>query len=585
MLAGGRHPVRRSDAALGVIAAFAWAASAGAAPRIDPAVAARAGAGERVRVLVELAVPFAPEGALAPAARGVQRGRIAGAQASLAADLAGTPHRVVRAFRAIPFAALEAEVAALAALARSPRVVAVSPDELHEPLLDASVPLVQADQTRALGYDGAGRTVVVIDTGVDAVHPNLAGKIVGEACFASGSPGPNGDCPNGDDTQSGTGAGTYCTWSSECFHGTHVAGIAAGEGPSYDGVAPGASLVSIQVASEITSSTQCSPSPAPCARAYESDVIAALEEVHDAFRLDHEIPAVNISLGGATYTSQSACDADNAAYKAAIDNLRSVDVATVIAAGNNGLSNALSEPACISSAVSVSATTDTDVIPAFANRASFLSLFAPGYTIRAPFYGTTQYTNASGTSMAAPHASGAWAILRQAVPDAGVDEILQALQTTGVPIIYTTRIRVRSALDELTVACDNGYDDDGDGLVDLADPGCPDAADDSELGAVQCDDGDDDDGDGWVDYPDDPGCASAAADAEQTQCQDGVDNDGDGGVDFDGGASWNGGVPFADPDATCSGIASRTKERSGSCGLGFELAPLLAVLGGRRRRA
>jgi hypothetical protein len=294
---------------------------------------------------------------------------------------------------------------------------------------------------------------------------------------------------------------------------------------------------------------------------------------------------VNISLGGQTWTSQSACDAANAAYKAAIDNLRSEDIATVIAAGNNGLSNGLAEPACISSAVSVSATTDVDNLPAYANRASFLSLWAPGHTIRAPYYQTTQYVNASGTSMAAPHAAGAWAILREAVPDAGVDEILLALQTTGVPIIHTTRIRVRAALDELTVACDDGFDDDDDGLVDLADPGCIDAADDSELGSVQCDNGLEDDGDGFIDFPDDPGCASLSANAEQVQCQDGLDNDGDGTVDFDGGASLNGGVPFDDPDATCAGVASRNKEKTGSCGLGFELAPLFAVLWMRRRRA
>jgi hypothetical protein len=314
-------------------------------------------------------------------------------------------------------------------------------------------------------------------------------------------------------------------------------------------------------------------------------VIAALEEIHDVFLLSHAIPAVNVSLGGQTWTSQAACDADNAAYKAAIDNLRSVDVATVVAAGNNGLSNGLSEPACISSAVSVSASTDVDTFQAFANRAPFLSLWAPGVNIRAPEWQVTGYKNATGTSMAAPHAAGAWAILRQAVPDAGVDEVLEALQTTGVFIFYTTRIRIRAALDELTVACDNGYDDDGDGVTDLADPGCADGADDSELGAVECDDGEDDDGDGFADFPDDPGCASLAADAEQVQCQDGLDNDGDGGIDFDGGASLNGGAPIADPDSNCAGTSWKDKEKAGSCGLGFELAPLLAVLGARRRRA
>jgi subtilisin family serine protease len=558
--------------------------SAGAAPQVLADVSARVAAGERVRVLVELDASFAPEGAIPPAARAAQRSQIADAQGSLVATLAGTPHRVVRAFRAIPFAALEVEAEALDALGRSPRVVAVRTDDLHAPVLDVSVPRVEADQMAALGLDGAGQTIVVVDTGVDGDHPNLAGKIVAEACFASGQPGPNGDCPNGDDTQSGAGAGIYCTFSAsgECFHGTHVAGIAAGDGPSYDGVARGADLIAIQVASEVTGS-QCNPSPSPCARAYESDVIAALEEVYEVLRASFTIPSVNVSLGGATYTSQAACDADNAAYKAAIDNLRSVDIATVAAAGNNGQANALSEPACISSAVSVGAVNDSDVVPAWTNRAPFLSLWAPGYLIVAPYYQTTGYIAATGTSMAAPHASEAWAILRQALPGAGVAELLSALQTTGAPVFYTTRIRIRAAFEALTIACENGVDDDGDGLTDLADPGCANAADDSELGAA-CDDDVDNDGDGSTDFPDDVGCRSLSSALENPKCQDGLDNDGDGGTDFDGGASLNGGVPFDEPDLQCSSAWKNAEASSGGCGLGFELVPVLAALRAWRRR-
>jgi hypothetical protein len=189
--------------------------------------------------------------------------------------------------------------------------------------------------------------------------------------------------------------------------------------------------------------------------------------------------------------------------------------------------------------------------------------------------------------MAAPHVAGAWALLRDAVPGAGVDEVLDALQTTGVPLIHTTRIRTRAALEELTVACDDGLDDDADGLVDLADPGCADAADDDERGAGVCDDGLDNDADGFWDFPEDPGCASAWGGLENPRCQDGADNDGDGRTDFDGGASLNGGVPFDEPDPQC-GTASKNKESAsggGGCGLGFELAPVLAGLRARRRRA
>ena len=86
------------------------------------------------------------------------------------------------------------------------------------------------------------------------------------------------------------------------------------------------------------------------------------------------------------------------------------------------------------------------------------------------------------------------------------------------------------------VACSNGIDDDGDGLVDYPqDPGCTSYDDESEKGTTACDDGVDNDGDGLVDYPEDPGCASPSDPSEQNaavQCDDGIDNDGDGLVDF-----------------------------------------------------
>jgi subtilisin len=566
--------MRSARAASVALLAWALALPASGEPRIAPEVAARAAAGQPVRVIVELAVPFAPEGVLRAADQGRQRAAIAGRQARVAAALAARPHRIVRSFRSVPALALEVDAEGLAELARSPDVVSVVADELHAPLLNVSVPLVEADPASVQSADGTGAAVVVIDTGVDGAHPNLADKIVAEACFAAGPAGPAGDC------QSGPGAAVPCSYSTECFHGTHVAGIAVGDGPQFDGVARGADLIAIQVSSRINDATACSPSAAPCPRSFESDLIAALEEVYETLRFAWPIAAVNLSLGGPLWTSQAACDANNAAYKAVIDNLRSVGIATVAAAGNDGALDAIAEPACISSAVSVGATNDDDVVASFSNRAPFLSLWAPGVAIRAPNYHTTGYVNASGTSMATPHVAGAWAILRAAAPDAGVDEILDALQATGVPKPPTSRIRVRAALDELTIACANGIDDDGDGLTDLADPGCAGPGDDDEHGTAACDDGLDNDGDGFVDAAEDPGCASPTGVREDPPCQDGRDNDGDGGVDFDGGASLNGGVPFADPDTNCS---QPTAAEKASCGLGVELVALLALLRRRRR--
>jgi len=156
-----------------------------------------------------------------------------------------------------------------------------------------------------------------------------------------------------------------------------------------------------------------------------------------------------MSLGGGSFAAP--CDGEP--YKPIIDNLRAAGIATVVAAGNSGQTAALTSPACISSAISVGATTDTDQVAAFSNAASFLSLFAPGDTITSSVPGGG-FEAFSGTSMAAPHVAGGWALLRQAQPGSTVDEVLDALSATGVPVtdirpggsVTRPRIRLLDAL-------------------------------------------------------------------------------------------------------------------------------------------
>ena len=110
---------------------------------------------------------------------------------------------------------------------------------------------------------------------------------------------------------------------------------------------------------------------------------------------------------------------------------------------------------------------------------------------------------------------------------------------------YDTRGTVVSCLGLNKNTCDNlpqcsdGVDNDGDGRVDLADPGCdgPNDDDETDPNQPQCNDGIDNDNDGKVDFPNDPGCDSPTDNDEtdQTQppqCSDGVDNDNDGKVDL-----------------------------------------------------
>jgi len=98
-----------------------------------------------------------------------------------------------------------------------------------------------------------------------------------------------------------------------------------------------------------------------------------------------------------------------------------------------------------------------------------------------------------------------------------------------------------------------------------------------------CEDGLDNDGDGLVDAAVDPGCSSSTSLIEDPQCQDGLDNDGDGRIDFDGGASIHG-VPVAPPDLQCASASGGRESAARSCGLGFELAALIPGLLALRTR-
>ena len=389
-----------------------------------------------------LRTDFIPEGRLGTSEVATQRDDIKFAEDQLHDYLDGTPYRVVRDYEFIPYMALEVSPEALERLQRSDRVTSILEDRLSQPELSESAPIVQASSMWSSGYTGVGKVVAVLDTGVDKAHPFLGGRVVAEACYSAGN-----DCPNGSWTQTGAGSGVPCTYASSCAHGTHVSGIVAGSNATFSGVAKGASVMAVQVFSRFTGQDCAQAGQDPCALSYNSDQIAGLEGVY-SLRSTHSFASVNISIGGGRHFSN--CDAAFASYKAAIDNLRSAGIATVISSSNAGYTDSLGSPACISSVVSVGSTTKTDAVSSFSNSASFLSLLAPGSSIYSSLPGGT-YGYMSGTSMAAPHVAGAWALLKQQSPSASVAAILNALQSTGLSVTDTwaaggvTRPRIRIA--------------------------------------------------------------------------------------------------------------------------------------------
>jgi hypothetical protein len=182
---------------------------------------------------------------------------------------------------------------------------------------------------------------------------------------------------------------------------------------------------------------------------------------------NYDIAAANISLAASDISDlfPSNCDSELAGMTDAINQLRSVNVATVVASGNDAAPDAIMFPACISSAVSVGATSDgsdvnapVDTVPLFSNSASFLNLLAPGTLITSSVPGD-RVAGSSGTSQAAAHVSGAWALLKEKYPDATVDQVLNKLTTFGVNItdprngVTKPRIQIDAAL-EVTVPLD-----------------------------------------------------------------------------------------------------------------------------------
>ncbi|WP_121715828.1 S8 family serine peptidase [Streptomyces sp. E5N91] len=289
--------------------------------------------------------------------------------------------------------------------------------------LEQSVPQTGAPVAWERGYDGSGVTVAVLDTGIDATHPDVSARLTGRVDFTGSSP----------EAKDGHG------------HGTHVASTVLGSGAASDGlrkgVAPGAKLL---VGKVCTDNGECP----------DDAIIAGMDwAAHSGAKV------VNMSLGG------EPTDGTDPMSQALNELSRTTGTLFVVAAGNSGfVAQKVISPGSADDALTVAAVDKNDNMAQFSNRgprvgdgAAKPDIAAPGVGIvAARAAGTSMgtpvdqyYTASDGTSMATPHVAGAAAIVAQQHPELTGQQIKALLMDT---------------------ASDLGHDlyAQGTGLVDLA---------------------------------------------------------------------------------------------------------------------
>ncbi|MFD1394548.1 S8 family peptidase [Kroppenstedtia eburnea] len=205
--------------------------------------------------------------------------------------------------------------------------------------------------------------IAIVDTGVQANHPDLSGKVINGYDFVDRDWNPND--LNG--------------------HGTHCAGIAAAStnnGTGIAGMAPNASIYAVRV--------------------LDANGSGSLNNVADGIvhAADNGAKVISLSLGS-TGTSSTLENAVNYAW-----NKGSVVVA---AAGNAG-NTVRNYPAAYSNAIAVASTDRNDRKSSFSTYGSWVDVAAPGSDIYST-YPTSRYASLSGTSMATPHVAGVAGLL------------------------------------------------------------------------------------------------------------------------------------------------------------------------------
>ena len=310
--------------------------------------------------------------------------------------------RVLEAFPFARVALVEGAPAALARLASLPGVAGLYPEEPVRLLMEREREVVQAEAPAGAAWPaGANVTVAVVDSGIDATHAAFAGRVA-----ASVRIGRGGATAPGDGDEDG--------------HGTHVAGIVAGDGArSVDGrergIAPAARVVAVDISDAFTTTT----------------AVRAFAWIHEN-RATHDIRVVSNSWG--REKEDAHYDPDDPVIRAS-DALVADGIVVVFSAGNRGRDGdaTLTTEATNPNVLTVAAASAVGRVEPYSSRGpavdakgrevSWLKpdLAAPGTAVvstranaegvDAPTEEQRWYTTMNGTSMAAPQVAAAAALL------------------------------------------------------------------------------------------------------------------------------------------------------------------------------
>jgi subtilisin family serine protease len=298
---------------------------------------------------------------------------------SLARAHGASPRFVYR--HALNGFAAELNDAAVEALQRNPNVVRVEADGvvvLNAPPwgLDRSdqrfLPL---DNSYSAPNGGAGVNVYILDTGIRRSHSDFGGRAVFGVDFSGLG---DGDCHG---------------------HGTHVAGTVGG---AEYGIAKAATLIAVRIFG--------------CEGTVATSVIVAAVDWMTGNAVK---PAVaNMSLGGPLSETMNAAVATSIAS----------GIVYVVSAGNSSRDACLQSPAAVAEAVTVGASDASDFVASFSNYGPCLDLFAPGVGVLSAGASCDNCSETfSGTSMSAPHVSGASALVLAADPTASPQAVRDAV--------------------------------------------------------------------------------------------------------------------------------------------------------------